>query len=145
MITLRNFNPSDLSEVMLMVTENFNEDYHPGFYLSMHSLWPTGFIVARRDYEIIGFLLGSLGENDEAKILIMVVKEGDRFQGAGTALLQEFITRCSMIGLRRLSLELRVSNLAAFKFYTRFGFQRVTVIEKFYLDGEDAFQLVKWL
>lgn len=145
MIVIRNFSPSDISDVMLLVTENFNQDYRPGFYLSMHSLWADGFIVAKKGGRLVGLLLGSLGDKCDARILIMVVDKSERYSGIGSALIREFIGRCSLHGLKMLALEVRVSNEAARRFYARFGFQRVTIIENYYLDGENAYQLAKWL
>jgi ribosomal-protein-alanine N-acetyltransferase len=145
MFTLRNFAPNDLPRIMYIVAESFNQDYDPGFYLSLHCYWPQAFIVAKKEDELIGFLLGSITDEEEARILIMAVDKRHRVKGIGTALLREFMSRCSLRGLKRIALEVRISNIMAQKFYTRFGFEITHKLPRYHLDGEDAHKMVKWL
>ncbi len=145
MFTLRNFVPKDLPRIMYIVAENFNQDYAPDFYLSLHSYWPDGLMVAKKEGEIVGFIIGSITDNEEARILIMAVEKQHRVIGIGTALLREFMDRCALRGLRRIALEVRISNEPAQKFYLRFGFELTNKLPRYHLDGEDAYKMVKWL
>jgi ribosomal-protein-alanine N-acetyltransferase len=130
---------------MYIVAENFNQDYAPGFYLSLHSFWSDGLIVAKKEGEILGFIIGCLTDSEEARILIMAVEKRYRVKGIGTALLREFMERCALRGLKRIALEVRISNEPAQKFYTRFGFELTNKLPRYHLDGEDAFKMMKWL
>ena len=142
---LRTFSPTDLGEIMRMVAGTFSQDYPPSMYLSLHAYWPDGFLVAADGGKITGFLLASLTEPVEARILIMMASESSRGKGIGTALLNEFTARCGMKGVKRIVLEVRASNAHAIQFYTNRGFQKETLLEKYYLDGEDGVKMSKWL
>ena len=51
----------------------------------------------------------------------------------------------SRSGTRVVTLEVRKHNRAALNFYQKLGFRRVDVIHNYYNDGEDAFQMQRWL
>lgn len=145
MMLLRNFFPTDLGNVMRMVAENFMQDYPPSMYLSLNAYWPDGFLVASEDEKIMGFLLGSMTSPEEARILIMSVRADVRNRGVGTALLNDFLARCGFKGIRRVVLEVRTSNAHARNFYSNRGFQVDGVLKKYYLDGENAIKMIRWL
>lgn len=145
MLTLHNFVSGDLPRIMYMVAETFDQDYHPSLYLSLHNYWPEGFIVAKQEEKIVGFVMGSITDEDEARILISVVDLNLRTRGIGTALLREFMNRCALRGLKRIALEVRISNALAQKFYNRFGFETVCMLPRYYLDTENAYKMVKFL
>ena len=42
-----------------------------------------------------------------------------------------------------ISLEVRVTNEPAIKFYEKIGFKKITIKEHYYDDGEDAIYMVK--
>jgi ribosomal-protein-alanine N-acetyltransferase len=142
---LRNFSPTDLGEVMQMVAGIFTQDYSPSFYLSLHSYWPDGFIVAAEEGKIIGLALGSISGEFEARILILAVAEGCRKRGTGNALLIEFQNRCALKGIRKIVLEVRASNASAQQFYLVHGYQYSGRLPKYYLDGVDGIVMAKWL
>ncbi len=142
---IRNFAPTDLGEIMRMVAGTFMQDYSPSMYLSLHSYWPEGFLVASEHGRVVGFILGSVTGPEEARILIMVVKPECRSMGLGTTLLNEFATRCGIRGIRKVVLEVRTSNKQACEFYSRYGFQYSCHLRKYYLDGEDGVKMEKWL
>lgn len=145
MIVIRNFVPQDLSQIMYMASEAFNQDYGPGFYISLHNYWPDGFLVAKQNDEIIGFILGSITDKEEARVLIVTVNQHHRKKGTGSALLREFINNCGLRGIKRITLEIRESNDNAKRFFSKFGFQYVCELKKYYLDGEDGQQYLKFL
>ena len=142
---VRNFTPTDLGEIMRMVAGTFMQDYSPSMYLSLHSYWPEGFIVISEGGRMVGFVLGSVSGPEEARILIMVVKRERRDRGIGTTLLNEFMARCGIKGIKKVVLEVRASNKRASDFYSRHGFQYSGQLHKYYLDGEDGVKLVKWV
>jgi ribosomal protein S18 acetylase RimI-like enzyme len=142
---LRNFSPTDLGEVMQMVAGIFSQDYSPSFYLSLHSYWPDGFIVATEDGKIVGIALGSITGEFETRMLMLAVDERHRKRGTGAALLIEFHNRCSLKGIRKIVLEVRALNASAHKFYLMHGYQYSGRLPKYYLDGEDGIIMTKWL
>lgn len=142
---IRNFAPTDLGEVMRLVAETFRQDYSPSMYLSLHAHWAEGFLVASENGKVVGLLLGSSHAPGEARILIMTSDKENRKKGIGTALLNTFEERCGIRGIIRIILEVRSSNIRAQTFYSKRGFQKDSVLPRYYLDGEDSEKLIKWL
>src|SRR5207247_1267806 len=70
-------------------------------------------------------------------------RAGWRRRGFGRQIMDAFVQRCAMRGLRRIELEVRISNEEAIRFYKRYGFDIAAVLPKFYTDGEDGFKMVK--
>ena len=60
-------------------------------------------------------------------------------------LLAEIINRARKAGFKSVLLEVRVSNTKARKLYERFGFKIVKRKERYYMDGEDAYIMIKML
>jgi ribosomal-protein-alanine N-acetyltransferase len=87
--------------------------------------------------DAIGFAL-FLRCLDEAELLRVAVAPEMRRQGVGAALVAEGLRRLDALGVRRCSLEVRPSNLAARGLYERLGFQPAGRRRAYYADGEDA-------
>ena len=68
----------------------------------------------------------------------LAIKKGYRRRGIGSKLLylilEEYRKRVS-----KVFLEVRPSNLAAIRLYSKFGFKVNRLIKKYYQDGEDAY------
>lgn len=143
MLHFRNFEHDDLFEVVRLANRSLNETYDGGLFLQLGDLYPDGFIVAEGPEGVNGFLLGVVERAYEARVLILAVDEAGRKRGVGTRLMQLFEERFRANGIRRLNLEVRVSNEAAIRLYERLGFERRKVIAKYYADGEDAYLMTK--
>ncbi|KYK27269.1 MAG: hypothetical protein AYK23_02485 [Candidatus Proteinoplasmatales archaeon SG8-5] len=142
---IRNFVPTDLGAVMRLVAETFKQDYSPSMYLTLHAQWPDGFLVASEEGVLTGLLLGTRASPDEARILIMATKKELRYKGVGSSLLNTFFERCGWEGICSVVLEVRTSNTIAQEFYTKRGFQVVSLLERYYLDGEDGIMMTNWI
>jgi [ribosomal protein S18]-alanine N-acetyltransferase len=120
--------------------------------LAMPTQWPPstyrrelaglsdgGYLVARRaGGDVIGFAGWSL-VHGEAHVTIIAVHPAHRRRRVGQRLLADLIARAEARGATVLTLEVRVSNLAAFCLYQRFGFREVGRRQRYYGDtGEDA-------
>ncbi len=90
--------------------------------------------------EIIGFVAGSVKYLDEpvGHISGIAVNAEYRRMGVGTALIETVGNAFKNDGFRRMTLEVRVSNIAARIFYAKLGFKRLYVEKRYYADGEDA-------
>ena len=143
MIHFRNFEHEDLFEVVRLANRSLNESYDGGLFLQLGDLYPDGFLVAEGRDGILAFLLGVVERAYEARILILAVDAGARKRGVGTRLVDLFEERFKANGIRRVNLEVRVSNLSAIRLYERLGFERRKVIPGYYADGEDAFLMTK--
>jgi len=143
-VTLREFRPSDLPFVGTIVAEALHEHYDPTLYSSLSSEWPTGFLVTADASDVpAGFLLGVNQVEGEARILMFAVERNHRTQGIGTLLMSTFLERCRGRGFRRVTLEVRVSNATAIRFYTRYEFSVVDLLRSYYSDGENGYQMAR--
>ena len=91
---------------------------------------PAGFLVARR--------VPGRDERPDAELLnIAVIKE---FQGKGLAalLMEPFIDWCQAAGVERIWLEVRGSNHAGIKFYSKNGFFKRAILASNYVDPAEA-------
>ena len=82
---------------------------------------------------------------DSATIDKIAVKKNKRNQGFAGFLLKYAIENLKKQNVEFFTLEVRKSNLPALNLYEKYGFQKVTIKEKYYEDGEDAIYMVKGL
>jgi ribosomal-protein-alanine N-acetyltransferase len=143
LLHFRNFEHEDLFEVVRLANRSLNETYDGGLFLQLGDLYPDGFIVAEGRDGIQGFLLGVIERAYEARILILAVDERARSRGVGARLVRLFEERFLARGVRRINLEVRVSNERAIRLYERLGFERRKVLPRYYADGEDAYLMTK--
>jgi ribosomal-protein-alanine N-acetyltransferase len=141
MLVIRPFSPPDLNEVIALTRISLGENYTHTMYHNISQNWQRGFLVAEENGRVIGFIAGVLADNNSARILMLAVTEGFRCRGIGTALLNAFMKECGLRGLKAVHLEVRISNAIAIRFYSRFGFQAINVLPRYYSDGEDGYQM----
>jgi ribosomal-protein-alanine N-acetyltransferase len=97
------------------------------------------FIVTRHKNKPIAFI-GFTHVLDEVHIVTFAVHPKFRRQGIGTKLLRCALNLTKSLGAKKVTLEVRVSNLPAQSLYKKFGFQIVAIRRKFYPDtGEDGY------
>lgn len=96
------------------------------------------YVVARTGERVVGFA-GVWLMVDEAHITTFGVHPEWRRQGIGRRLLLRLLELAVELGARRMTLEVRVSNLAAQALYRSFGFEVAGRRPRYYTDdGEDA-------
>ncbi len=95
----------------------------------------------RRAEVILGFV-GVWFLPDEAHIVTIAVRQGQRRRGIGEMLVISAIELAQEHGQPMVTLECRVSNGAALALYGKYGFQQVGLRPRYYSDNhEDAFVL----
>jgi ribosomal-protein-alanine N-acetyltransferase len=100
------------------------------------------YVVARSDGRIVGYA-GLWLMVDEAHITTFAVHPEHRRRKIGERMLQRVFDIAEDIGAEWLTLEVRVSNLAAQKLYEKYGFRRAGIRRRYYSDNnEDA--LIMW-
>ena len=143
-VTLREFRYSDVPFVGAIVAEALHEHYDPSLYSSLSTEWPKGFLVTADASDVpVGFLLGVNQVEGEARVLMFAVERRQRMQGVGTLLMSTFLDRCRARGFRRVTLEVRVSNATAIRFYSRYQFSVVDLLRSYYSDGENGYQMAR--
>lgn len=74
-------------------------------------------------------------------IAMLAVRRDRRNHGLGSALVSAAIDAMQQAACQQVTLEAEVSNRAALKLYDNLGFIRDKRLEKYYLNGNDAFRL----
>ncbi len=100
------------------------------------------YVVAREAGEVVGYA-GLWLMVDEAHITTFAVLPEHRRKRIGERLLVRLFEIAEVMGAEWLTLEVRVSNLAAQRLYEKYGFRRAGVRRRYYSDNnEDA--LIMW-
>ena len=103
------------------------------------SLW----LVAMEEDRLLGYV-GSQTVLDETDMMNVAVDPAVRRQGVARALIQELTAQLKQRGSRKLSLEVRASNLGAIRLYESLGFVRLGCRPGYYRNPrEDAWILGK--
>lgn len=145
-VALRGFRSKDVPTVSRIVAEALHEHYDTSLYYTLSQQWPAGFLVAADASDTpVGFLLGVTQVEGEARVLMFAVDRPQRTRGVGTALMTEFLSRCRGRAMRRATLEVRVSNVTAIRFYTQFRFSVTDLLRGYYSDGENGYQMAREL
>jgi ribosomal protein S18 acetylase RimI-like enzyme len=143
-VSLRGFRAVDVPFISALVADALREHYDPSLYGSLSAEWPDGFLVAADPHDVpVGFLLGVSQIEREARVLMFAVDRHHRMQGVGTLVMTSFLERCRARGYRRVTLEVRVSNATAIRFYTRFQFSVIDLLRAYYSDGENGYQMAR--
>jgi ribosomal-protein-alanine N-acetyltransferase len=115
--------------------EEYVQEREPGF-LGRMQRWAHG---ARTEPPAVVGYCGFWRAADEAHISTIAVHPKHRLQGIGQLLLVTAIERAVELGASIVSLEVRVSNVAAQNLYLKYGFQVVGRRRRYYSDNrEDA-------
>ncbi|KAG0438969.1 N-alpha-acetyltransferase [Dictyocoela muelleri] len=94
--------------------------------------------VLKIDDKIVGYLLVKMKET--AHIVSICLDNDYRKQGYGTELLSAAILDIvEDFDEVKITLNVRISNHTAIRFYQKFGFCIESIVENYYLDNENAF------
>lgn len=100
-------------------------------------------LVLEKEAVIIGYIsFWLLG--DQTQIATLGITKKEQGKGYAKELMEACIQATKEKEYPRISLEVRVSNIAAIRLYTSFGFQIVSRRKQYYTDtGEDAYMMLK--
>lgn len=82
---------------------------------------------------------------DEAEVQLIATAEMYRRCGRGRKIMEDLLEEAKKRGVKRVFLEVRVSNSSAIMLYLTSGFRGLYARSRYYPDGEDAIVLVKEL
>ena len=145
-MNIRKAKISDLEAIKEIEDESFINPFTKEDLLYEISENPvSNFLVLEKDGLVVGFL-DYWVTFDSATIDQIAVKKSERNQGFAKILLEKSINDLKELGeVSFFTLEVRASNEPAINLYKSFGFQKVTIKEKYYDDGEDAIYMIKGL
>ncbi|MEB3757544.1 MAG: ribosomal protein S18-alanine N-acetyltransferase [Desulfurococcales archaeon] len=150
--------PSELVVVKGINEAVLPENYPTFFYYDVYRNWGDVFLVALCDGRIVGYIMNRIETKiDRSNILLWkTVKVGHvisiavlpeyRNRGLGSRLLEKAIDLMKQnYGIKKVYLEVRISNEVAINLYKKFGFTIKERIPRYYRDGEDAYLMEKEL
>ncbi|NSL70053.1 ribosomal protein S18-alanine N-acetyltransferase [Bacillus toyonensis] len=101
------------------------------------------YVVLEKDGLVIGYC-GLWIIIDESHITNIAILPEYRGQKLGDALLKEVISVAKELGVKTMTLEVRVSNEVAKQLYKKYGFQNGGIRKQYYADNQED-GLVMWV
>lgn len=138
-------NLSDLTMILAIEHASFPSPWTEDHFRYELKENPYAFVfVAKVDEQLLGYIDFWI-TFQQAQINNLAVTPGLRRKGIGKVLLEDALKRIQQAGCERVTLEVRVSNLAAQKLYESFGFRFAYQKKQYYANGEDAWLMEKTL
>ncbi|MFL2940713.1 MAG: GNAT family N-acetyltransferase [Candidatus Poseidoniales archaeon] len=136
------FIEKDLDNLMLFLDKNVTENYDKKVFLTIKNRWPEGFLIIKKNDEIIGVSCGAIQPNLKLRILIIALDKSYRRRGYGKKLLNMMVERSLVYGVKKVTLEVRKDS-SAISFYRNLNFSSVDVLPCYYQDGCDGIVMEK--
>lgn len=142
-VLIRKMTVADAPGVHAVEQESFATPWTLEAFVAEMTQNPNAYYLVAEAEEIIGFA-GLWHIADEGHITNVAVKRATRGMGIGEALLVALIAEAKLLGLRAMTLEVRVSNTPARTLYEKLGFLYAGTRKRYYQDNnEDA--AIYWL
>jgi len=132
--------PDDIYTVLNLENQNFDYPYPPEIINFLYECYRDTFLVVENKKEVIGFVIG-ITQKDEGHILVIAIRDDYKKKGIGTFLMKKLMEIYEKKGIKKLKLEVRVSNVPAISMYKRLGFKITNRLVNYYENGEDGFLL----
>jgi len=139
--------PADIAAIVAIEKESFIDPWEQAVFLEALTYYPTTYFVAECDGAVVGFVVGGLedtGENIYGHLCNLGVSPRYRRRGIAKLLVNRVEHQFALELATGVQLEVRVSNIAAQRFYRRMRYREVFGIEHYYANGEDAIVMMKW-
>jgi ribosomal-protein-alanine N-acetyltransferase len=136
--------PDFIEDICEIERESFSEPYPSYMLASIARETPETFLVAISRSKVVGYVLTLLNK-DEGHVLSIAVQRDFRRKRIGSRLMAEISEVLRRKGIRRIRLEVRLSNHGAKEFYGQLGFREKGLTRGYYRDGEDAVNMVREL
>ncbi len=143
-LTCRLMTNDDLNRVMEIERDAFSHPWDRSiFQYELNENKFAHYLVYEYGEKIIGFC-GLWIVMDEAQITNIAIHSDYRGKGFGERILSSVFQYLKMFRVKKVSLEVRVSNVVAKNLYRKMGFKDGGIRKNYYVDnGEDA--LVMWV
>ncbi len=142
-IKIRAMRKEDIPEVSQIENLSFPSPWSSNIFFSELEKESFAFyhVLEYRD-RLVGYG-GYWKMKNEAHLVTFAIHSSFRRMGLGTKLLEHLLKNAQGQSLDTITLEVRHSNLAAQRFYERFGFEKIAIRSHYYSDtDEDA--IVYW-
>jgi len=132
---------TDLREISILEEDSFERPY-PRFLIErlLHDCPKTFWVAADASQKIVGYCVASVA-GKSAHLISIAVPKNLRRKGVGSILLQTLLSHLRKSEVEDVWLEVKAENKEAISLYTKTGFEKVTVIPKYYEDGSPALKM----
>lgn len=139
---IRAMDPVDLKEVMPIEESSFTIPWSQNVFMKeLKENTQAFYLVALMDERLVAYL-GSWIFISDSHLTTLAVHPSFRRGGIASQLLKYYFQRIFWLGVKRISLEVRGSNIQALRLYRLMGFVQVGIRKNYYHDNqEDALVL----
>lgn len=142
-LLIRKMDMSDVPFVLHYETKTFDQHVEEkALYEEIIENQVSHYYMALVNEERIGYI-GVWVPKPNAEILTLYIKEEYRKKEYGFALLYFVMEELEKEHIESVTLEVRMSNIAAVSLYKKLGFEHVSTRKNYYKDGEDALLMYK--
>ncbi|MCL7384100.1 MAG: ribosomal protein S18-alanine N-acetyltransferase [Thaumarchaeota archaeon] len=135
----------DLDEIYKIELECFGGDAYPRFIFNYLLSNPNSiFLKALKEDQVAGFIAG-VCRTDTCTIYTLNVKKDFRRKGVGSILLEAFEKEALKRNVRKIVLQVEVTNTAALNLYLKKGYQISRLLKDYYGWRRDAYEAFKIL
>jgi ribosomal-protein-alanine N-acetyltransferase len=138
-VSVRRYQEHDYSRVCALNSMRIPGGYHGAVFVRQASvLFPATFLVADRNGEVIGFIIGAREQENSgnAWILRLGVDVASRRQQVGRRLLTELVEIFRSMEIHRLFLSVSTENGPAIRLYEDIGFEQKEFCNAYFGEGE---------
>lgn len=142
-VTVRVMENEDIAAVSDLEQEIFSRPWSKKGFMDALLSENTLFAVAKSQQKIVGYC-GMYLALDEGEITNVAVSGTSRRKGIGGAMLEFLLEQAEKKGIKKIALEVRLSNQAAIRLYEKFGFEMKGIRRAFYQKPrEDGFIMIR--
>jgi len=138
-ISVRRYQEHDYSRVTALNSMRIPGGYHAAVFIRQASvLFPATFLVAERDHEVIGFIIGACEQENPGNgwVLRLGVEEASRRQQVGRQLLTSLLEIFRSMQVHRVLLSVSPENSPAIRLYQKFSFENKEYRDAYFGEGE---------
>jgi len=141
---IRKLEEKDVKKVVELEEKIFGETLGENMLINEINNPLVWFYVILKDNDVIGYIGGYFFQ-DDGEILNFLIDEAYQHQGYGTKLFNFILEKARNESIKKVTLEVRKSNIIAQKFYTKNKFKEISIRKNYYKNGEDAIVMLKEL
>lgn len=135
----------DLEEIYQIELECFGKDAYPKFVFNYLLHNPRSIFLKAIIDNLLAGLIAGLCYKDECILYTLNVKKNFRRMGIGSMLLEAFEKKALEMNMKKIILQVEVTNSSAVNLYLKKGYMIIRSIKNYYGYGRDAYEACKLL
>lgn len=136
---------SEIEEIKQIIDQDLSEPYSMFTFRYFIYNWPELCMLAKIDGQVVGMVVCKLDQHKRGTyrgyVAMLAVKKEHRHRKIGTILSRLCLDKMQQLGADECILETEIDNSASLGLYRSLGFIKVKRLQRYYLNGADAFRL----